>query len=99
MGFCRVKNINGSSDNKPPKGFGNWIDAWRYFMGYNDVDCACRGCGEKATDGAHVKKEGTEDNCWYIVPLCHKHNMKNSIIEVDEDMLIPANKSEFENLI
>ena len=99
MYYCKVRNINGSSDNKPPEGYSSWIDAWSSLIGCDNVNCACRDCEKRATDGAHVKKEGTGDNCWYIVPLCHKHNMDNGIIEVVENMLIPANKTEFENLI
>lgn len=103
MCFCRIKNIKGSSNNEPPKGVGSWIEAWENYMGFKAIYCVCKDCQKLATDGAHVKKVGTDDDSWYIVPLCHEHNMNTDVIEVDGDMLMPANKSElgdgFNNLV
>lgn len=72
-------------------------------MGIEASNCVCKGCGKLATDGAHVKKIGEGDDKWYIVPLCHEHNMTTKIIEVEEVVLMPANRSvldkSFENLV
>ena len=36
----------------------------------NTPDCANHACGKRATLGGHVKKDASDDNAWYIVPLC-----------------------------
>lgn len=48
---------------------------------------------KKADVGAHVKKVGTYDNSWYIVPLCYYHNNQfGEELDVVDSFLEPINK-------
>lgn len=86
-----VKNLNGTGKYKAyNKGYNSWKDYWiANNMGMSWFYCTVHGCYEFATDGAHVKKVGRSDNSWYIVPMCHSHNMmEDKILEVDESYLV-----------
>lgn len=87
----KIKNLNGTSDNKIPAGYSSWIDFWEKKSGKKAGECGRRGCHKKATDGAHVQKADSDNRNWYIVPLCHECNMKPSSEEfyVDE-LLVPV---------
>lgn len=92
--MVEVKNINGTSKDRysNPKGFSSWITYWENksllpFPTY----CQCEECYNHVKVGAHVKKT-YEGNKWYIVPLCHKCNMKTESFNVDEDYLVEVNK-------
>ena len=113
-GRVKVKNLNGTSDNTckcDEYEVRSWLYHWSKF---NDaaVSCLpdkCPCCHKKIIDwseelvGAHVQKENTIDNNWYIIPLCKKCNSKNSdeILEVDDIGFAWANTNEtckkFEN--
>ncbi len=68
-GYISVKNLNGTSDNKPPVGYASWKEWWEAKKGRTFGECSKRGCNNRAEVGGHVKKEmGTNE--WYIVPLC-----------------------------
>lgn len=89
-----VKNLKGTGKYKAyNKGYTSWKDYWiannntgnKWFL------CAVDGCNKTASDGAHVKKVGSVDNSWYILPMCHSHNMKeDEIFDVDESYLVPV---------
>lgn len=87
----KVKNLNDTSDRIPSTG-NSWRQFWEDESGKKIDKCRRRGCTEKATDGAHVIKADSDDRRWYIVPLCHKCNMKPSSEEfyVDKEDLVPV---------
>lgn len=76
--FVVVKNLNGTADNKPPKGYGSWLEWWIAQTGKKSPYCSCTDCLDPAEVGAHVKKVNSDDNRWYIVPLCKSCNGKSS---------------------
>lgn len=88
----KVKNLNGTGDNKCL--CGSWLNHWDNFSNYYIGKCRYIGCKAEATDGAHVQKE-TGAN-WYIIPLCREHNLlKGQEISVQDDTtFISANVAE-----
>ena len=71
-----VKNIHGTGDSK-----GDWLEKWKAANGYrpsDSVHCCVQGCPYRATDGAHVMKDGSGKR-QFIVPMCHSHNLKYDI--------------------
>ncbi len=80
----KYKNINGTGGRKCPSGFSSWLD---YYMKSNGLSamptCARKGCTNKATLGAHVKKVGSNDNSWHIIPLCDSCNGLTSEFEIN----------------
>jgi hypothetical protein len=87
-----IKNINGTSDNKCI--CGSWLKHWEKFSKKTANYCAEKTCIEN-TDlvGAHVQKANSQDDNWYIVPLCKKHNASVGELEVVLE-LVSANKKE-----
>ena len=72
--MVKVKNLHNTS-GRTPAGFPSWIDYWEWKTGRKwPKYCCVAGCLEEAAVGAHVKKVGSADNRWFIVPLCKKHN-------------------------
>ena len=89
--MIKVKNLNGTYDNKVPAGYSSWLDFWEKKSGKRAEKCGRNGCIKKATDGAHVQKADSNDNRWYIVPLCHECNMKPSSEEFYvNEILVPV---------
>ncbi len=86
----KVKNLNGTSDNRVPFSYSSWLDYWEKKAQRRAGKCGH--CDSKAIVGAHVQKAGNLDRSWYIVPLCYKCNCKSSSEEfvVDEE-LVPVN--------
>lgn len=85
-----VTNVNGSvSKAVLPSGYSSWIDFWQKKTGMTASICHCTTCWQKATDGAHVNVVGF-GNYWYIVPLCHTHNLSGDSFEVCGP-LVPVN--------
>ncbi len=69
----RVKNINGTSDNTCK--CASWLDHWLRFSGQTLPSyCPEEKCLHRPEIGAHVQKDSSTDNNWYIVPLCKTHN-------------------------
>ena len=68
-----VKNISGSSDNDPPKGYATWKEYWEANMHRKFSVCSCVSCPKTAVVGGHVKKVYGSGE-WYIVPICAAHN-------------------------
>jgi len=55
---AEVHNLNGTSDNRPPKGYHSWRRWWEDKSGRNFGSCSCYECesGDPAEFGAHVQK-------------------------------------------
>lgn len=91
-----VKNINGTSQSSEKCNCGSWLNHWMIIGRYKKPDyCAIVGCVNPPTEGAHVQKTGTNDQSWYIIPVCHHHNMqKNQELSIpNEKWLVSANQS------
>lgn len=90
----KIRNINGTSANACK--CGSWLDHWKRFSGQAVPSfCPATGCYEKELVGAHVQKDISTDNSWYILPLCKTHNATGKSIEVtDAYTLVSANVSQ-----
>ncbi len=90
----KIKNINGTSDNKC--NCDSWLDHWKKFSGQTMPFCPVENCMGHDLVGAHVQKDYTNDNNWYILPLCTKHNGEKgkSLSIRDNCHLVSANVSE-----
>ena len=91
----RVRNINGTSD-KACK-CGSWLDHWKNFSDQSlSKYCSEKSCIQKPEVGAHVQKDSSTDDSWYIVPFCYTHNGETgkSLEIVDSVKLVSANVSE-----
>lgn len=86
----KISNVNGTSNRaKLPNGYASWIDYWEKKTGLKAGFCHALCCYDYATDGAHVNVDGYGD-AWYIVPLCHAHNMSSKSFYA-EGPLVPVN--------
>lgn len=102
--MVNVKNIHGTSKERYtksyPREYNSWIDYWKDKCEYPCPSfCANSECLNNVEVGAHVIKEGCEnDRKWYIVPLCKKCNNPNNetYFEVDEDYLVPVSEKNIE---
>lgn len=56
--MIKVKNLNGTSDNKVHAGYSSWFDFWEKKTGKEASKCSHGGCAKKATDGVHIQKAG-----------------------------------------
>ena len=66
-----VKNLHNTGGRPAPTGYGSWLEWWMDQKGVTKTpDCANHACGKRAILGGHVKKDSSDDNAWYIVPLC-----------------------------
>lgn len=90
--MMKVKNLNGTSDNKVPSGYISWKDWWEKKSGKTFSTCSCSGCSESAKVGGHVQKNLQSDRSWYIVPLCNSCNVakKDIVFEVRDADLEPV---------
>ncbi len=69
----KVININGTSDNTCK--CGSWLEHWKNYSGQNlPTFCPESACIEMPEVWAHVQKDNSSDQSWYIIPLCKKHN-------------------------
>ena len=82
----KIKNINGTTKNHCC--CGSWLKHWENISERKASTCAALMCHKVATDGAHVQIDGSIDNSWYIVPLCHEHNMYNDPLFVEEPLVL-----------
>ncbi len=90
----RIRNINGTSDNSCR--CESWLKHWERYSGQRTNYCQANGCLKTDVVGAHVQKENSTDNNWYIYPLCNAHNQRaSSSLEVrDSYNLVSANVSQ-----
>lgn len=74
----RIKNAHGNNGS-------GWLKKYRKYFGIADstrIPCCVFGCGDEATDGAHVWKCDANgirlesDQKEYIAPMCHGDNLK-----------------------
>lgn len=88
--YTTVRNINGTSDNKPDN-YDSWLAFWTAKTKRNAPLCSCNDCFSKSQVGAHVQEPGnnTSDK-WYIVPLCKKCNKKSDSFKVLTIDLVPV---------
>lgn len=91
--MTKVKNINGTSQNKCS--CGSWLKHWEKFSGLKANYCGEKSCMEiNDLVGAHVQKADSDDNKWYIIPFCKTHNASTEELEIYSDYtLVSANKS------
>jgi len=90
----KVKNINGTSQNTCK--CGSWLQHWKNHSGQSLPSyCPETSCLQKPEVGAHVQKDNSADNSWYIIPLCKTHNAETgkSLTVSDSIVLVSANVS------
>jgi hypothetical protein len=69
----KVKNINATRVSSCT--CGSWLEHWKRHSDQPlSIFCAVLDCIQKPEAGAHVQKDGPDDDGWYIVPLCNAHN-------------------------
>ncbi|MDR1846950.1 MAG: hypothetical protein LBR17_02395 [Bacteroidales bacterium] len=86
-----VKNLIGTSDNRVPNDYSSWLDYWEKEKNQKANQCSASDCSQSDNlVGAHVKKVGSDDNSWYIVPLCQSCNMSEREFLVNENLLVPV---------
>jgi hypothetical protein len=91
----KVRNINGTSDNSCK--CASWLDHWKKFGGQAVPQyCPESTCTKKPEHGAHVQKDGSSDQSWYIIPLCADHNGQKgaTLVVSDSTKLVSANVKE-----
>ena len=82
------KNLEGTGDHKASKA---WLDVWKERTGYTGTPpCGRKGCGNTATLGGHVKKVGSTDNSWYLLPLCDSCNKLKDSFEKKASVLVAS---------
>ena len=89
-----VTNINGTSQNTCR--CGSWLDHWKKFSGQSiPTYCPEQHCLQKPEVGAHVQKNSSTDNNWFIIPLCKSHNGDyGKTLDVNDSIvLVSANVS------
>ena len=91
----KIRNINGKSQNICK--CGSWLKHWENFSNQSVPKyCPENHCSKQDLDGAHVQKDDSKDNIWYIYPLCRKHNTaRGQTLEVSSFYkLVSANVNE-----
>jgi hypothetical protein len=79
----KIRNVNGTSQNKC--NCGSWLKHWENFSKQKANFCPVKNCLEMDLIGAHVQKDDSKDENWYIYPLCKKHNAtKEKSLEVSD---------------
>jgi len=73
----KVKNINGTRDNTCK--CDSWLNHWIRFSGETRLPMFCseKACTQKPEVGAHVQKDSSSDNSWYITALSSFSKMPN----------------------
>ena len=68
-----VRNMEGTAYDENP--YQSWKQYWRQISGQHwPSKCRIYGCGNRATDGAHVFVRGRQPA--YILPMCNWCNVK-----------------------
>lgn len=78
--FVQVKNLSGTSEEKPPLPFTSWLDYWENCTRRKAKKCSAINCNNDANVGAHVINNDSNDFNIYLVPLCYEHNNKSDEI-------------------
>ncbi len=72
-------------------GCGTWLKHWEKFSAKKSAQCAVPDCNTVAAVGAHIQKANTDDEAWYVVPLCQTHSESVDEMEISaEYKLVPA---------
>lgn len=88
-----VKNIYGTSNNTCK--CDSWLSHWEKFSGKIAGMCSKTNClSDENLVGAHVKLVNSQDDSWYIAPLCGRHNQMYEAIDIGRVTLVSANVSE-----
>ncbi|MBL4830915.1 MAG: hypothetical protein JKY55_13655 [Aliivibrio sp.] len=83
----KVKNITENTSE-------NWLTHWQEFSEAKLGMCVERSCISLATVGTHVQKSESNDEEWYVVPLCSAHSQKaGEEIKLFGNPLVPAKMS------
>jgi hypothetical protein len=87
----KVKNLKEES-RKPSCGCGTWIHHWEKGSGKKKGDCCGTNCPNDADRGGHVQKKDVNDDSWYIIPICAKHNNQfgKEFSIYDDTILVPV---------
>lgn len=87
-----VKNVNGSGRYSAPSGYSSWLEYWEDNAGRKVTYCGATGCYGTDLVGAHVQKADSNDNKWYIVPLCRSCNQRTDTFYVAYPLVpVPSN--------
>ncbi len=87
-----VKNVSGSSRFPKPRGYNSWLDYWKAQTGENPYYCSADNCWGTNLVGAHVQKAYSNDQSWYIVPLCTSCNQRTDTFNVSATLVpVPSN--------
>ena len=93
--MVKVKNINGSGFyTGAPAGYSSWLAYWEDKAQRKAYRCSAMDCKKWTSDlvGAHVKKVGSYDQKYYIVPLCRGCNNRTDEFYVDAELIpCPSN--------
>ncbi len=96
--ITKVKNLKNTSD-KQPEVYNSWLKYWEENSGEKAIQCAHYNCDcKERLNGAHVKKVNGNDNSWFIVPLCDRHNHYSQEFEFEVvGKLIPVNEENLQS--
>lgn len=87
-----VKNVVGSSRFPKPDGYSSWLKYWETNTGHKAILCSADNCLGIDLVGAHVQKAYSDDEKWYIVPLCSSCNQRTDIFNVSATLVpVPSN--------
>ena len=75
--FVQVKNLSGTSDDRPPLPWSSWLEYWEFCTRRKAIKCSVISCNNNPDVGAHVVNNDSIDFNVYIVPLCYEHNNKS----------------------
>lgn len=90
----KVKNLNGSSKYRAKNGEA-WLANWEEIKDVKAKKCHNSDCKTKENlVGAHVMKDSSTDEDWYIVPFCKSCNGMDStkLFDVPYSDLVAVNK-------
>ena len=85
-----IKNVSGSSRFTKPNGYTSWLAYWEAQTGSKATFCSANGCFSRDLVGARVQKAYSNDNKWYIVPLCSSCNQRTDTFNVPDNLLVPV---------
>jgi hypothetical protein len=100
----KVKNIKGTGQNARQI-TGSWLEFWEVQSRRKATACLAYDENEQRDKtkvykcdesinlvGGHVKKVGSLDNKWYILPICTSHNKLDAEYWAKEEDLVLATK-------
>ncbi|MCI1780039.1 MAG: hypothetical protein LKI53_08825 [Bacteroidales bacterium] len=86
-----VKNVAGSDSLIPPQGYNSWLEFWKDHARVYLKKCSATDCDKDAEVGAHVQKAYSDDENYYIIPLCKICKRRNDVYEIpDYVTMVPS---------